>query len=268
MSVLYARDKNDKVSPVPNIKVEGYLEGIAQGKAEGFDEGKAEGIAQGYTEGKQAEYDEFWDEAQLNGNRKIYDYAFSGGAWTRETFKPKYNMSPDVVGYMFTQFGRDNPILEEEPLDLVEHLKGLGVELDFSKNTGGNNFFYYARMSHVGIVDLRNRNNQINQVFGGKYINKIDGIILREEGSNFTTSFDYCSNLEYVRFQGKTTGNDNFQWSTKLSKDSIKSIVNSLSDNASGRTLTLSKTAVNNAFTTAEWDALKAEHTNWTFVLA
>ena len=67
------------------------------------------------------------------------------------------------------------------------------------------------------------------------------------------------------------------QWSTELSKESIISIINALSDTTTALTVTLSKTAVNNAFETAkgnadgstseEWAALIATKQNWTISL-
>lgn len=63
----------------------------------------------------------------------------------------------------------------------------------------------------------------------------------------------------------------------KLSKPSITSIINCLSTTTSGLTVTLSKTAVNNAFETSEgvadgstsqeWLNLVATKTNWTISL-
>ena len=53
----------------------------------------------------------------------------------------------------------------------------------------------------------------------------------------------------------------------KLTRASIENIINHLSDNVSGKTLTLSKTAVNNAFpdtgNNADWGALVMAHQNW-----
>ena len=69
----------------------------------------------------------------------------------------------------------------------------------------------------------------------------------------------------------------NMQWSP-LSKDSIISIINALSTATSDLPITLSITAVNNAFETSpgaadgstseEWTALIATKPNWTISLA
>jgi hypothetical protein len=71
-----------------------------------------------------------------------------------------------------------------------------------------------------------------------------------------------------------------FNWSTSLSKESITSIINALSDSTSGFSVTFSKQAVDNAFgyviddyewfdgtNSAEWKALVATKPNWTINL-
>ena len=59
-----------------------------------------------------------------------------------------------------------------------------------------------------------------------------------------------------------------FEWCSKLTSESIISSINGLSPDVTGQTVTFNKTAVNNAFTTEEWDALVATKPNWTIALA
>ena len=44
----------------------------------------------GKVEGRQAQYDEFWNKFQNNGNNTSYYYAFTAPYWTDETYTPKY----------------------------------------------------------------------------------------------------------------------------------------------------------------------------------
>lgn len=85
-------------------------------------------------------------------------------------------------------------------------------------------------------------------------------------------------NLREIRFAGKLAGNWSFGRSPKkLSKDSIQSIMSCLSDDATGKSLTIPVAAVNSAFetsegiadgsTSAEWLALVEAHSNWTISL-
>ena len=57
----------------------------------------------GYTDGKQAQYDEFWDGYQQNGNRNNYNSAFFGHGWTSRTYKPKYPITVKYGNGMFQQ---------------------------------------------------------------------------------------------------------------------------------------------------------------------
>ena len=68
----------------------------------------------------------------------------------------------------------------------------------------------------------------------------------------------------------------NLQHSKKLSKESITSVINALSTSTGGLSITLSKTAVDNAFynnivvgsNTMEWGQLVASRSNWTINLS
>ena len=68
-------------------------------------------------------------------------------------------------------------------------------------------------------------------------------------GKQYDNIFAGASALEEITITG-TIGQNGFSISpcVKLSKDSIKSVINALSTTTSGLTVTLSKTAVNNAF--------------------
>ena len=91
-----------------------------------------------------------------------------------------------------------------------------------------------------------------------------------------TRAFTGCIALKEIQIVGTIKLSLDFQDSTLLSKESIKSIVNALSQTTSGLTITFSKTAVNNAFginvddpTTypegSEYYILRNSKSNWTF---
>jgi hypothetical protein len=83
-------------------------------------------------------------------------------------------------------------------------------------------------------------------------------------------SFDECVNLVDITIAGTIGQTVDFHWSTKLSADSIRSIIWALSETATGKAITLSETAVNNAFASdmGEWtDYLSAIRSNWTINL-
>ena len=135
--------------------------------------------------------------------------------------------------------------------------------------------------TRIGVIDCSNvtASNGMYGIFATwaePVLEQIDGIIVSD-----TTPFNNCfyrqSKLKEIRFdtsKGYISQNGvDFQWSTLLSKASITSIINALSDTTSGLSITLSKTAVNNEFETSkgasngstsqEWAALIATKSNW-----
>lgn len=90
-------------------------------------------------------------------------------------------------------------------------------------------------------------------------------------------SFNKCPSLVHFNYIGVLPVTITFEHSTKLNATSIETIVNSLSVDATGQSLTLSKAAVNKAFetsegandgsTSAEWATLIGTRPNWTINL-
>jgi hypothetical protein len=233
----------------------GYAKGQAQGGGGGYDEG--------FEAGKQAQEDAFWDAHQQNGTRTDYQGAFGGVGWTNEFFKPKYDMSPTAAAYMFRRTSISG--------DLVEILDNFGVTLDFSNCTNMMELFSNApNITRVGVIDIRKARNAITNVFAYCGVKTIDKIIIDE--TNDTSYFPgAATELENVVIEGTIARTSPYwQYSTKLSKASIDSIVNALSDTTSGLSITLSKTAVD-AISAAEaedyGDYLSSLKPNWTINL-
>ncbi len=219
-----------------------------------------------YEAGQKSEYDRFWDSYQENGNRTNYQYAFSGAGWNNETFKPKYpiiakgNCSYTFAYAVFTDF------------DFVEN----GVVLDVSKAANVTYMFQASRgIKRIGVLDFTGCTN-INRPFYDARIETIDSLVL-SENNTYSNIFDYAR-ITNLTIQGTIDKNGfNIQWSTLLTHDSLMSIINALSTTTSGLTVTLSKTAVNNAFETSEgaedgstsqeWIDLIAIRSNWTVSL-
>jgi hypothetical protein len=201
----------------------------------------AENVPKVYEAGKKSEYDKFWNNYQQNGAEISYNYAFAYARWNDNNFKPKHNIVPTTANYMFQN---------SEIKQLKSILQAQNVILDTSKCTSLQSMFMSSKIEHipaiscVGTTTLSNVFSYCNQV------KTIEKFILKYEGLNtFTNTFVGCSELEHIIFEGVMGSNGlNLQWSTKLSKDSITSIINALSDTTTGLAVTLSKTAVNNAF--------------------
>lgn len=222
-----------------------------------------------YEAGKQAEYDAFWDAYQENGNRTNYRHAFAGKGWTAEIFKPKYDIRPKVDGsYMMFYFS-------EISGDLVQMLEDCDVYLDFSGvNVWAQYTFCQSKITRLGKMDFHNA-TVLASTFSGTPLHTIDELVVSKT-TRFDGAFNDCVDLENLTISG-TIGQSglNLQWSTKLSKASIMSVINALSTTTSGLSITLPKTAVDREFEegdrlgsdSQEWEEILQNHSNWTISL-
>lgn len=222
-----------------------YDEGFEAGKVEGIEIGRVEGYEQGEAAGKQAEYDAFWDGYQDCGNLKIYKYSFAGKGWNINTFKPKYDIKPTSATNMFQEFG--NSI----SCDLVEILENQGVVLDTSNCTNLGTGFYGATFTHLPKIDMSSSQageSSVGYLFANMgRLATIDEFVLKDDGTQkLETTFSNNTKLENIKFGGVIGQNLDIHWSP-LTADSIKNIIEHLSPSASGKTLTLSQAAVDNA---------------------
>lgn len=226
----------------------------------------AEQIPSVFDAGKQEGYDTFWDIFQQNGNRTDYLYGFSGIGWNRNTFMPKYDMYPTSINTGFHSLNRSDN--DWETFDMVEHLANLGVVLDTSQCTNLTAAFMWMRTARLGVIDCRACNSDLNNTFAQGKIKTIDKLILKEENT-FPNTFTKQAELTNITIEGTIGNSIDFQYSTKLTKASIESIINALSDTASGKTLTLSHDAVTNAFIDYQmtWVRLVGTKPNWTISL-
>ena len=193
----------------------------------------AENVPKVYDAGVQSEYDRFWDNYQQNGNRRNYWGAFSLWFWTDEVFNPKY------------------------PLNVSDN----------------GTYIFYSNSVITHIPEITFTASQLAYVCqGASRLEIIDKITLKNDGTQQIYSpFEGCSALREIRWGGVIGDNLSFKDSPLLSAESLASTVEHLSTTSSGKTLTVSQTAVNNAdwSTTdyADWAALIATKTNWTFSL-
>lgn len=227
-----------------------------------------------YEAGKKSEYDTFWDITQDYGNRKNYAFAFSSDMWTQENFKPKYPIRPiGAANNAFAYWGQDDFL--DKKVDLREV-----CTFDLSACTTINSMFYLNRcVVAIGVLDLRNINAFETVFSGATYLETIEKIILKNDGTQtFSNFLRNCDELKNLKIEG-VIGQNGFtvQQSTKLSKASWISIINALSTTTSGLSITGSLASVKKAFETSEdandgntspeWLALTATKSNWTISL-
>lgn len=206
------------------------------------------------------------------GKPANYAYALAGPRWNNNTFYPRYNIvsASSGVNGMFRGCS---------VTDLAARLKECGVTLDTSNATELYIFAAYSEITHFPTVDSRRCDSLSQSFYHATKLVTIDKLILRDSGDQtFNIVFSNCKALQNLVIEG-TIGQNGFdtKWSTKLSKESIISIIEHLSITTSGLTVTLSKVAVNKAFETSdgamdgstsdEWLALAATKANWTISL-
>lgn len=221
-----------------------------------------------YEAGKKSEYDLFWDTYQQNGTRVAYDNAFaeatSGMMWQAgTTYRPKYPIVPTRAENMY--YATRLP---------YEALK----EVDFSNCTSFRSTFAYASTPHLGVIDAR-KATVMNSCCGWSgALTTIDKLIVAET-TPYYACFGSCKNLTNITFEGTIAQNGlDFKDCKNLSRESIESVIECLSESATGLTVTFSKASVDKAFETSggandgetsdEWAVLVATKPNWTITLS
>lgn len=245
----------------------------------------AENVPKVYEAGQGAEYDKFWDNYQNYGNRTNYDRAFTGYGFNFTNFYPKYDIKPIGSGQnLFYAWTISSGVNDSAAYrgSLKQRLEECGVVLDTSKITYMSSMFNYGGWTELPTIDMTGLTTASGFIFANNYgaLKTIEKIIMVEttpiETSWFGTN---CQGLENLIIEG-TIGQNGFnvQYQTKLSGESIVSIIEALSESTLGLTVTLSQTAVNNmTFPVtskqtqtkyASWDELVGTKINWTIALA
>ena len=230
-----------------------------------------------YNAGNYTERENFWHNVwyEPDGSLRTY-YRNAFGTWCNvNTFKPIYlDEVIQITGTngieMFKSFNR-NRGADAELLDMSEFCR----HFDFSGITTADSLFRDARVKNVtvNLEDCTNMSYAFAHVNGGAFEN----ITLKVSGkcTNYTNAFANTTTLKTITFTDDSliAANIGFAQSKSLTKESIISIINALSADATNKTLTLNKIAVVAAFGTdydssTEWTTLKNSKSNWTIALS
>lgn len=228
-------------------KTEGRAEGKAEGLKEGYDNGYQDGLvsSEAYEKGKQAEYNAFWNMIQDHGNRTDYGQAFRNWRSSTEYLRPKYKVVPTASTSAMNTFYN------------CEGLKKVEAEyFDFSKKARGgyqgsgwyHTFTTCGELEEIEDIGIMPDTDLTNTFAHCPNLKKI--AMIRVDANTVISSgiFEGCKSLESVTFDGEIGYGMNLKWSTKLNLASMQNIVACLAELAegvSGKTLTLSETAVN-----------------------
>ncbi|MBE6662270.1 MAG: hypothetical protein E7606_03185 [Ruminococcaceae bacterium] len=197
-----------------------------------------------YEAGKRAGRDAFWDAFQVNGQRNDYAHAFRGPYWTDETFSPKY----DLKGSSNTWEGYQEAFYKSGITNLKGILEKNNVRLITSDMVVMAGMFHGSKIEHLPEIDASSALK-----FDLTFYNmaNIKDISLRgvRESCTFDRTFVLSSKIENLVLTDSVIGQDlSLGQAPKLSRNSIENVICCLSDTATGKTLTLSKEAVEAAF--------------------
>ena len=184
-----------------------------------------------YDAGAKSEYDKFWDAIQQNGNRTNYQAA-GFHYMTAETFRPKYDIRPTTMQYMFYNNGWQGTLIIP---DFVEHCKDCGIVFDTSKCAGFLNSLGMLKTRRLGVIDcssMQNPAQQGNIWYGNNgYLQTIDELVSAETSAWNSNSFQHATGLINMTVTGVIgTNNFNVSYCTQLTKESLMSIINCLKD--------------------------------------
>lgn len=218
-----------------------------------------------YEAGKDAEADMFWGGLLNYGNPKRHAYAFYG--WNRDIFYPRYDIvCNSSMSGLFQFFDQNNA----DAFDLSARLKECGVILDTSQATTGPAYaFYYSSLSKIPTVDFTGITDEekLTHTFANNsFLKEIEKIRCKETNV-WNVTFQGSISLEELRIEG-VIGRNGFDVGrcTKLSYDSLMSIINALKDyreDTSGTTYTISLGTTNLAKLTDAEKAIATEK-GWT----
>lgn len=224
--------------------------------------------------GAQVEYNRFWDDFQECGTKIDYGWAFCGAGWNIDTFKPKYDIIPSGGYMIFRNFNRGS---KRKPIDMVELCKNLDITFSTKNATTMTYIFQNANISRLGTIHLGQVAAYENTFIQCSNLVTIEEIDFGTKGTQLWYNvFKGCTKLANLNsVQGIIGQNADFS-ECPLTAQSIKNVVNVLSDTASGKTITLKKTAVNTAFNIdvddestwgegTEYYELRHSKDNWTF---
>ena len=188
-----------------------------------------------YEAGKKAEYGEFWDLYQNNGNRNSCINLFSGVGWNDVTFNPKNSMQNITLAN--AMFG------SSQITDLQAILDKCNVVFNFSNCNNFVNMINGSSITRLGVINTNSSSQLTNAFYDGQKLKTIDKLILSSTGTQtFSSTFYNCKALENIVIEGVIGNSLDIRYSTKLTHDSLMSIINALKDysaNQGAHTLTI-----------------------------
>ena len=199
----------------------------------GYDKGYNEGL----DAGKKAEYDKFWDAYQHKGSSDYMSIqgVFNGARFNVDNFFPKYDIKPvGAANYLFYAWELNR---HSEVLDLKQRLEDCGVMLDTSGATGISNMFSYSSaLCNIPTIDCTGLTAESWNVFSNMWgANTTIEKLIVNDTVTYSNWFLNTTGLVEIRFEGVIGHDIAFESASKLSTESVQSIIDHLK-NLTGKT--------------------------------
>lgn len=219
-----------------------------------------------YEKGK--EY--IWDVVQQKGSRKDYISAFY--MWDIDYIRPKYKVIPTEVNSLNQTFTKSKvKKIEAEYFDFSQK--------EYSTNSSAGCYYTFSTCSDLEEIEDIGIPLVPNYLYAFAWCQKLHTIsspLKCDENTTWGNAFTQCYALENIEIEGVIGQNFGVKDCKKLSGASIVNIFEALSTTTSGRTVTLSQTAVDNMTfpitgnkgTYNSWTELEQTRTNWTISLS
>lgn len=203
--------------------------------------------------------DEFWNAVQENGYRTDYSRGFVGYTWNDITFRPKYDIAPE---------GDATSMFEAcQVTDLEAILNDCNVSLITEKIDNWTNAFAGSSITCLPNLTFTSWVYSAERAFADcEYLERISFITFDYPSTDFIDTFSGCTSLYDVTFDGYLTSSINMG-DCPLTRESIESLIGTLSNAVSGMTVTLNQAAVEEAFSDDEWEELISTKPQWIFEL-
>lgn len=196
-----------------------------------------------YEAGRNAEWSEFWDSYQNSGSRTNYYNAFY--QWKDAEFKPKYDIK--LGNRVF--FGTNITDLKQRLIDCGVRLKPTTV-LTYG--------FRDSKVTHIPDISSVGIKDTTYAFYSCANLHTIDGVKFSNAKTQSGDPFGNCTSLVNLTLYGKLIRNLNLSWSSKLSVESMKSVIACLTDYSG----TSSEFANTLTFTDECWARLEADSTS------
>lgn len=211
-----------------------------------------------FDAGKDAGTDAFWDVVQNGGNRNDYSYAFI--RWDAEYIRPKYKVAAYNSRDGLSTFNACGNLKKVE----AAYFDFSQKPTDNSSNNGGYNYTFNEcrRLEEVEDIGLNPQSIYHATFYACNALHTIARIGV-DENTRFYRAFIGCYELQNLTVDG-VIGQDGFDvgTSTKLTHDSLMSIINALESKTEG-TWTVTLGATNLAKMTDAEKAIATEK-GWT----